>query len=142
MGSSAPPYLNCGISRFSADIWHLIQTFSINTVVWFWFRATDEVVRLLMRVCYPKGSSRPISNVLSDLINGTYCFASPILIIVIWNTCMPKTDIIFNTFIIVRIFFLNCNLGANGQYMYHFKYACNFYNCWFGLNIQEPIRSN
>ena len=31
-----------GILRFSVDIWHLFQTFSKDTIAWFWFRVTGE----------------------------------------------------------------------------------------------------
>ena len=58
--------IGCTILRFSIDIWHLIQHYSINILLHY----IDSV--LLMMVFYRKRSSSPLCNFLSDLINGAY----------------------------------------------------------------------
>ena len=57
-------HLEFGILRFSIDIFD--KTFEVG---------------LLMKVWYPKRSSSPLSNFLSDLINGAYLFGNLVLII-------------------------------------------------------------
>ena len=60
MGFSASSHLGFGILRFSIDIWHLFQTFSINIIAWFWSRATNEgrYDRLAHYLIYSEGKAQ------------------------------------------------------------------------------------